>query len=60
MSIYTDNGYQDRADYLRGLAEDTGIPLDMVEVAADILGPNEDFDGLVTTLEDEAQQLDSF
>ena len=56
MSIYTDNGYTDRADYLRGLAEDFGIDLDLVHAAAGILGPSEDFDGLVTTLEDEMMQ----
>lgn len=58
MSIYTEQGYDDRDDYLRGLSEDMGIPFDMVWVAADMLGPNEDFDGLVTTLEDEADKLD--
>lgn len=53
MSIYTDKGYKSRRDYLNSLAEDMGIDKDMVYVAADMLGPNEDFDGLVTTLEDE-------
>ena len=49
MSIYEENGYADRKDYLRGLAEEYGTK---VYILADLLGPNEDFDGLVTGLED--------
>jgi hypothetical protein len=41
-----------RNDYLRALAEENDWPLSAVLLAADILGPSEDFDGLVTTLED--------
>jgi hypothetical protein len=52
MSIYTDNGYTDRKDYLENLADDLGLELDMVFAIADMLGPNEDFDGLVISLED--------
>jgi hypothetical protein len=52
MSIYTEEGYKSRKDYLNILAEDMGIDKSMVYAAADMLGPNEDFDGLVTTLED--------
>lgn len=49
---YKANGYADRRGYLNGLAEDMDLPQDMVDMFADILGPNEDFDGLVTLLED--------
>lgn len=52
MTIYTDNGYKDRADYLQHQAEDYGIPLDTVYAVADLLGPLGDFDGLITALED--------
>ena len=52
MSVYTENGYKNRRDYLNGLAEDYGVPLEIVYAAADLLGPEEDFDGLVTTIED--------
>ena len=52
MSIYTENGYANRRDYLNSLAEDYGIDLNTVLVLADMLGPSEDFDGLVTALED--------
>ena len=54
MSIYTDKGYKNRDDYLKSLSEDIGIDLATVREVAALLGPNEDFDGLVTTLEDHA------
>ena len=44
--------YGSRDEYLHALAEDYGIPYETVEVLADTLGPNEDFDGLITTLND--------
>lgn len=52
MSVYTDNGYENRKDYLNSLAEDYGVPLEIVYAAADLFGPEEDFDGLVTTIQD--------
>ena len=52
MSIYTEQGFQSRKHYLTGLAEDFGLPTDVVFMAASMLGPNEDFDGLISTLED--------
>ena len=52
MSIYTAAGYTSRADYLAALSEELNVALDTVLMAADLLGPNEDFDGLVTMLED--------
>ena len=51
-NIYTDNGYTDRAEYLFCMADEYGINIDKVELVADLLGPSEDFDGLVTTLQD--------
>ncbi len=50
--VYRANGYNDREGYLRQLAEDYGVDLDTVYALAGLLGPNEDFDGLVTQLED--------
>lgn len=50
--VYKENGYADRADYLSCLAEDYGVDLQTVQALADLLGPNEDFDGLVSSLED--------
>ena len=56
MSVYTEQGYESRRDYLNSLADDYGIPLDVVEMAADLLGPSEDWDGLVTLLADEYEK----
>jgi len=51
-SIYIEHGYADRAAYLAGLAEDYGMDLQTVIDVADMLGEDEDFDALVTTMED--------
>lgn len=52
---YKDHGYKNREGYLVALAEDFGLDLESeVRPLADMLGPNEDFDGLVTSLEDYA------
>lgn len=50
--VYKENGYANRNDYLMSLAEEWGIDLHVVHMVAALLGPNEDFDGLVTSLED--------
>ena len=47
---YTANGYKNRADYLSCLCEE--YPADLVHALSDILGPSEDFDGLVSGLDD--------
>ena len=52
MSIYTEEGFKNRADYLENLAVEMGVDKQTVFTLADVLGPNEDFDGLVTELED--------
>lgn len=41
-----------RRDYLKGLAEEYGIPFYLVEMLADALGEAEDRDGLISELED--------
>lgn len=51
-NAYTENGYKNRADYLQCLSEDYEVDIHTVVMLADLLGPNEDFDGLVTALED--------
>lgn len=56
MSIYTDEGYTSRRDYLENLAQDMGIEPDTVFALASMLGSSEDFDGLVTALEDIADE----
>ena len=52
MNIYQENGYNSRSDYLECLADDFGVDLDTVQALADLLGQDEDFDGLVSSLED--------
>ena len=47
---YTDNGFINRADYLAQLCDE--YPADVVHTLADLLGETEDFDGLVSMLED--------
>lgn len=49
MSIYTDNGYADREDYLHCLREEYGEAVDLL---ISVLPASEDFDGLITSLED--------
>ena len=51
-TIYQENGYADRDDYLNCLSEDYGVPIESVYSLAEMLGENEDFDGLVSALED--------
>ena len=51
-NIYQENGYADRDDYLTCLSEDYGISIEDVYSLAEMLGENEDFDGLVSALED--------
>lgn len=52
MDVYQENGYKNRSDYLACLAEDYGLEDETVLLLAGTLGPDEDFDGLVTALED--------
>ena len=53
MSAYTNSGFANRKEYLKDLAEQYEGNEDAVYMMADLLGPTEDFDGLVTSLEDE-------
>jgi hypothetical protein len=50
--IYQLCGHVNRQAYLASLADDYGIDQAVVTIIADTLGPNEDFDGLIITLED--------
>jgi hypothetical protein len=55
LSRYEEEGCIDRFGYLKSLADEHGVAFDELLAIADALGPNEDFDGLVTTLEDFAE-----
>lgn len=50
--LYQELGYESREDYLECLAEEYGVDLKTVKALAGLLGRNEDFDGLVTMLQD--------
>jgi hypothetical protein len=50
MTIYEENGFKNRREYLESLCDE--YPRNAVFMLADLLGPSEDFDGLVTGLED--------
>ncbi len=52
-------GFKDRLTYLESLARDFNLPLLTVKRAAVLLGPDEDFDGLVSHLEDIAYACDA-
>jgi len=52
--IYRKNGYINRDSYLSSLAEDYGLPLTLILEVSDLLGPSEDFDGLVSTISEES------
>ena len=54
MTIYEENGFSTRKEYLLDLADSMGIDPMIVFALADMLGSSEDFDGLVTSLEDYA------
>ena len=51
-NIYQQNEYTDRDDYLTCLSEDYGVSIEDVYSLAEMLGENEDFDGLICALED--------
>ena len=55
--IYQHKGYDNRADYLASLAEDYGISILAVISLAQLLGPEEDFDGLVSSIQDLPEQI---
>lgn len=51
-SIYEENGYTSRKEYLKYLSEEYGVGLSRVYAIATLYGPSEDFDGLVAALND--------
>jgi len=54
QTIYQEHGYKGRMHYLECLAEDEGVDLLVVKTLADFYGEQEDFDGLVTSIQDYA------
>jgi hypothetical protein len=56
-SNYIENGFANRRAYLENLADEYGVDRTTVFAMAQLLGPSEDFDGLISALEDEADRL---
>lgn len=52
LDRYRDEGADSRYEYLLNLAEINDVPMDVVLTLIDVLGPEEDFDGLVSMIED--------
>ena len=55
MSVYIENGFKNRTEYLENLADNFGTDKGTVFMLAEFLGQSEDFDGLITSLEDYLQ-----
>ena len=53
---YEAMGFNDRKEYLESLADEYCTDIDTVLFMAEILGESEDFDGLVTSLQDEYEK----
>ena len=51
-NIYIRNGYKNRSDYFNNLSERFNIDINSVWALSDMLGSDEDFDGLVSSLDD--------
>ena len=51
-NIYIQNGYNSRQDYLQSLADEYDLQIDTVLLAAEIMGESEDWDGLISMLQD--------
>ena len=55
MTMYEENGCSNREDYLKSLAEDFDMEYKDVLMLATTLGEEEDFDALITVLEDHCE-----
>ena len=56
-NAYIQNGYESREHYLQCMSDEYGVPIEVVYSLADMLGESEEFDGLVSALED-AENMD--
>lgn len=52
MNLYQQKGFTSRRDYLECIAYDYGFDISVVFALASVLGSNEDFDGLLSALDD--------
>lgn len=56
-NVYQENGYKNRIDYLNNLAEKYDVPKAYVYSLATLFGSEEDFDGLITSIQDFADNI---
>lgn len=56
--IYQQKGFKSRSEYLEDLADQYGVDYDTVAALAHVMGPNEDFDGLVDALNNFPMEAD--
>ena len=59
-NVYQQNGFENRREYLIDLADNYCVDQGVVMSLAGMLGPSEDFDGLVSALEDIESSSDFF
>jgi len=57
LTVYQEHGFTSRTEYLKDLAENYGLPTSAVYALANLLGEDEDFDGLISSLDDLADGL---
>ena len=57
LSRYQEDGYDNRTDYLIGLAKEHELTLEDILPSVDLMGPEEDFDGTVNFVEDYASMM---
>jgi len=57
MTIYQVKGFKNRIHYIKELALEHGIPVSSVIEVANLLGKDEDFDGLVSMVQEYSGQL---
>lgn len=52
LARYLEEGVDDRIGHFLNLFHHYGVDVEITIMLADMLGPDEDFDGLITTIED--------
>ena len=58
--LYLETISNNRRQYLDSLSEEYGVPQELVDSLAYILGENEDYDGLVSSIEDAAYMFEFY
>lgn len=60
IDVYKEAGFESRDDYLKCLSDKYGVDIDSVNALARLLGPSEDFDGLISSLDDFSNMNDIY